>query len=64
MDKRSQVINNVMSTAYDIYTDAKRSESAQYNDMQRYLNDMVNYGAITFKEKCNIAHDVIETSFM
>ena len=61
MNERSETINNVMNTACDIYTDTKRSEGGRYNDMQRYLNDMVNYGAITFKEKCEIAHNIIET---
>ena len=52
----------IWNEAYNIYTDAERSEGAQYNDMQRYLMDCVNRGELSFADKCHMAKDIMETA--
>ena len=47
--------------AYSIFTDENRTESAQFNDMQRFLGDCVKLELITNKERFQIASAVMET---
>ena len=53
---------DIWNEAYNIYTDAGRSEGQQYNDMQKFLSDRVKDGSITALDKCYIARDVMATA--
>ena len=58
MDRFTEIWNE----AYNIFTDNNRTESAQYNDMQRFLLQHVRAGHLTMTDKCIIAHDIMETA--
>lgn len=51
----------IWNEAYNIYTDINRSESAQYNDMQRFLMEQVKAGHLNIADKCYMAKDIMET---
>lgn len=52
----------IWNEAYNIFTDGERSEGAQYNDMQKFLEEQVKAGNISASDKCYMAKDVMETA--
>lgn len=52
----------IWNEAYNIFTDGDRSEGAQYNDMQRFLEEQVKAGVLSASDKCYMARDVMETA--
>ena len=52
----------IWNEAYNIFTDEDRSEGAQYNDMQRFLEEQVKAGNLGASDKCVMARDVMEAA--
>lgn len=52
----------IWNGAYSIFTDGERSEGAQYNDMQKFLEGQVKAGNISASDKCYMAKDVMKTA--
>lgn len=50
----------IRAEADAIYCDPKRTESSQYNDMQRYLSFCVKTGQMSMIEKHLMARDIME----
>ena len=50
----------VYEKALAIFTDRNRTESAQYNDMQRYLGDAVREGAISKRDRFEIIAEILD----
>ena len=52
----------IWNEAYNIFTDSERSEAAQYNDMQRFLEAQVKAGNLSMADKCTMVADIRETA--
>lgn len=53
---------DIWNEAYNIYTDAERSDGARYNDMQAFLMDQVRAGVLSAADKCTMAADIMQTA--
>ena len=61
MQKQEKFVE-IWNEAYNIYTDAGRTDSARYNDMQRYLEIQVKNGSIGVADKAAMVKDIKETA--
>lgn len=60
--KNQKKIDEIWTEAYNIYTDSKRTNSARYNDMQRYIEMQVKNGNIDIAKKAVIVNDIRQTA--
>ena len=52
----------IWNEAYNIYTDAERTDSDRYDDMRRFLQQKVSEGAISAGDKARMTSDIIDTA--